>query len=460
MPYLGESSLQVIQVEPQKFSTDISTSAVISVYFSEDLIETTSQNLALAFKVRATEAGTAVTGTLSYLAKTIAFIPTSALATDTDYTITVVATKLTSITGSQLVANYTSSFRTALSSTVEKPTLSAPANLSMTSTTPTFTWSAVASTYNIQIAKDPGFGNVIVNSSNFSGTSFTPSNTALDKDCQYYWAVSGTGGDWSDVRTFYYTSSGATEQTLLQILSTSILTGQSMVRACSSIIVTFSEDIETMSVVMTGISVDGDEDTYVVVPTTVTTDNEVGTISFSTLPNNMSYTLVIGKDSEATSENIMSADVEIKFCTLLTPHYSTKELIRLDVGPFIEATDHEIDVTIRDVSLWADTIAEVEYNADTQQWYRCYVRYETDLRLMLKAMMGMLSTKGDSFRLGDFQLGNGNSLIPDFNMAIKGIKDMIRECEAKLRGNKYIAKPLAVDKGAKKYPYPLPTRRF
>jgi len=71
------------------------------------------------------------------------------------------------------------------------PQLLTPADNSRDVTaSPTFTWTSVtnAETYQLQIASDPGFYNVIFNQSGIVGTSFAlPMNLATDT--QYYWRV-------------------------------------------------------------------------------------------------------------------------------------------------------------------------------------------------------------------------------------------------------------------------------
>ena len=58
------------------------------------------------------------------------------------------------------------------------------------STTPTFTWSAVAgaASYTIEIATDPDFANIVDWASGLTGTSYTP-GSALSADAVHYWRV-------------------------------------------------------------------------------------------------------------------------------------------------------------------------------------------------------------------------------------------------------------------------------
>ena len=71
------------------------------------------------------------------------------------------------------------------------PALTAPANGSTGVTVlPTFTWSAVpqAVSYDIQIATDPAFGNIVASATGLSGTNYTPA-APLSPVTAYYWHV-------------------------------------------------------------------------------------------------------------------------------------------------------------------------------------------------------------------------------------------------------------------------------
>ncbi|MFZ2486675.1 MAG: S8 family serine peptidase, partial [Anaerolineae bacterium] len=71
------------------------------------------------------------------------------------------------------------------------PTLVSPANNAVNQTvTPTFTWNAAAQagTYDIQVATDSGFTNVVASATGLTGTSWT-SNVSLNTNTVYYWHV-------------------------------------------------------------------------------------------------------------------------------------------------------------------------------------------------------------------------------------------------------------------------------
>jgi hypothetical protein len=86
-------------------------------------------------------------------------------------------------------------------------TLTAPANgATNVSATPTFTWSAAtgASTYDIQVATDAGFTNIVASASGLTSTSW--SGASLNTSTTYYWRVKANNacgaGSYSDVFSF------------------------------------------------------------------------------------------------------------------------------------------------------------------------------------------------------------------------------------------------------------------
>ncbi|MFZ2360765.1 MAG: proprotein convertase P-domain-containing protein, partial [Anaerolineae bacterium] len=98
------------------------------------------------------------------------------------------------------------------------PTLTAPVNGSTgVSTTPTFTWNAAAgaTSYEIQVASDPAFANIVASAAGLTGTSWTP-GSALAADTVYYWrvrAVNACGDAWSAIWAFRTAASTCTTYT-------------------------------------------------------------------------------------------------------------------------------------------------------------------------------------------------------------------------------------------------------
>jgi hypothetical protein len=176
---------------------------------------------------------------------------------------------------------------------------------------------------------------------------------------------------------------------------------------------------------------------------------------------NMVYRVKLNAGILDTSDNGLVEEVEWYFASNITPHYTTVELVRLDIGPFItQFTNWDVEKIIHDVSQWADFIAEDEVSEDNITYYRCFTRYETDNRLLQRAMMDMATRQGEDVRLGDFSVKMDGSLVPDINQATKWVRENLAECERFLRGEKGKARPIFAVKGEAKYPYPFTQRRF
>lgn len=95
-----------------------------------------------------------------------------------------------------------------LAGNLATPTLVSPANgATGQPVQPTLTWAAAtgATAYNLQVATDAGFTNVVLTANGVTGTSYTPAS-ALNNGTTYYWRVQASGdcglSSYSTARSF------------------------------------------------------------------------------------------------------------------------------------------------------------------------------------------------------------------------------------------------------------------
>lgn len=476
MVFLNTNRLQVIDIYPEKYSENVPVSTAIKITFNNDLMTTDPSELDGGITVRKTGVGESVQGSYSYNSKSVIFTPDTLLDTDKEYTVTIIAGHLIDIQGNTLSVNYVSSFRTSESESVSVPELLLPNHNSMQSETPVFSWTDVGSSYDIQIATNTSFDNIVSNSEYMSGTSFTPSS--LNFSTQYYWRVrareSGDVGDWSDIRTFYYgaiddptdTVTGLSDSSL-NVVSVNPNPGEGFVPLnAKTITVQFNDDIDpgsTGNIVVISKPVDGDPsvDPHSVEISNISVNQKVLSITLqSNLAKNLEYKVILDSSISSTSNKSLSEEVEWTFLSLLDPHYTTVEVVRMDIGDFIShLTNADIHKVIHDASKWADIIANVDLNDDTVAYFRCYTRYQTEYKLLNRQILEFASSKGQRKKLGNFEISQGNSLVPDMNTAMAVIRSSLKTCESKLTDGRG-KHPVYAVKGGRGHPYPLSQRRF
>lgn len=476
MAFLGDNGVQVAEITPMKYAAEVPTTTAISIRFSTDIASNDEQSLAAAIKIRETESGASVPGQFSYSSKVVTFVPSSPLSTNTNYTITIIAGRLYNAAGDTLLVNYTSSFTTAAAESPIRPTLLEPADNSISSVVPTFKWTQVADSYEIEIAYDESFGSIAVRSSGIVGDTFTPVDLVLNR--QYYWRVRGSNngqlGDWSIARTFYYgvhveqsyVAPTYLTPTPLSVLSVAPEPGECLVSIdTNTIMAYFSETLEESSA-QALIRYKSLEDNPVnvsgIITPTVSVNNNILVMSLAEpLLQNTEYTVTIMSGVAGVSGSKTTEEIKWSFTTTMIPYYTSVELIRLDIGPFIQQfSDNIICKTIYDVSKHADKIAGKPFSSETQANFWCYTRYATGYRLLNRAIMDMATTQGENVRLGDFNIRKDGSLVPDINMAMKWVRDEMETCERRLRIDNGVARPTSATRSGSASPYPFGQRRF
>lgn len=191
-------------------------------------------------------------------------------------------------------------------------------------------------------------------------------------------------------------------------------------------------------------------------------DNMITFTPDTALAEGTEYTVVMKDSIASTDGDQFPDDVLWSFTTRLSPMYTNISTIRMDIGEWIEGTgltDAEIARIINDVSKWANFIAKEDYDPDddTAEWFHIYVRYETDLKIMRKILLGEIKKQGTSKRLADLQVDKDTSFVPDLNMAINDYKDRKKEAEKMLRQGASFVQPQTAQKAGE---YQGPSREL
>lgn len=210
------NSKLILGTRPKQYASEVPVKTQIKVTFQRDMdintINTSTFQLA-------TNSGEIIEGQITYKKKEAIFIPDNPLNPDTTYQATIIGESnpddpkgegIKDILGNMLFGNYTWTFTTEDSKTIEKPTLKEPYNEVFLKNNPVeFSWERPegAIRFEIQIAKDRNFRAIIwpKKESSILDTYVSP-NIELP-DGQYWWRVRAIDSrrrpsQWSKVWTF------------------------------------------------------------------------------------------------------------------------------------------------------------------------------------------------------------------------------------------------------------------
>ncbi len=99
------------------------------------------------------------------------------------------------VSGVSISGTHTTTVNLTINDVPAAIVLTSPSNGAVDqSTTPTLQWQSdpFADTYNLEVATDAGFTNVVISETGLTGTSYVVT-TPLDGDTTYYWRVQGVG---------------------------------------------------------------------------------------------------------------------------------------------------------------------------------------------------------------------------------------------------------------------------
>lgn len=164
---------------------------------------------------------------------------------------------------------------------------------------------------------------------------------------------------------------------------------------------------------------------------------------------------------------------EFDFLTHLDPFYSSVDLIRADIGRFIEGVD-DLDIArvIHQVSRWADQIAarpygsinedfpgETQRQTDNRIFFHLYTRWESDIQLLLARIADHSPGRNESLQIADWTRRGPGSLSPEISVALGRIERRRDEVLRYLKlGEGTYPGIHGVDLGSIGNPYPFEAR--
>lgn len=157
------------------------------------------------------------------------------------------------------------------------------------------------------------------------------------------------------------------------------------------------------------------------------------------------------------------------FFTRLSPYYSTVTLIRTDLGDVISyIPDDRIMLLIHNNSINAEQIASednlelLETEEKTPYVFKQYVRYRTELDLMMAVYLAVSGQQGSVNKiLGELEIKRDTTLGSlDLKTMLDDLKKKLKEWETLLRGTTNTLAASAVRAGKESYPLYNPRRTF
>jgi hypothetical protein len=485
-------------VKPTNGAINISLQPTITIQFSMDMdVATISAATVKLLDSSAQSIGVSVSMDPINPTRIALITPTSKLSPGSPYQIMVIGgpngVKSVDLgTGATTMPiNYNFNFTTQTASVPDAPSLLNPSDSSIIySAEQEFSWNAVtdAMRYELQVDNEIDFASTIFNESEINTTIYRPFlNLASPYDIphQYYWRVraidaQGNPGLWSETRQFYLDdsvpedpSTPVVESSILEIVSLFPVENSSENQALTSLSIELSASINpssvsTNSVKVTMKDVDGGLP-ETLTPSDVVCSRDAVTVNFSeAIPENKEITVsvmdtILGVNGETFDGH------EYKFLSKLTPYYTYIDIIKTDLGTFVDSlSEVDISKTIYKVSAWANQIAYQEYGAinedlagDRQQsttnkiFYHEYVRYESELRLLLRITMERAVEFSGNKVLGDLEIEGKKTMVPDINIVIKRLEQNRDSAQRMLtEGPGTKARPVSAILGSSGDPHP------
>lgn len=393
--------------------------------------------------------------------------------------------------GNVLYRDYNWNFTTGKNLPLEKPVLISPSNQSYVDIQNlSFIWSPVegAAKYEIEISGNKDFSTLIFNEQAIHFTNYVPDTTIKDNISlpgHLYWRIRGIDeannpGSWSQVYQVYVSdiekeqiSYEDNDFAILEVVSTFPSVGSAEVdENIEFICIEFNSEINPDSVTEDNFyvrckKVDGIESFKKIGGTTEVANKKI-IFSPEEILSGHEYEVLLGDSIETTSAVPLGESYVFNFVTRLSPYYSLVEILRDEQGKYIESfSDIEISKIIYRVSKWADQIANKPYgevndhlygenqsSTTNEIFYHEYVKYESQIRLLMRKTMEHALERGSQKSIGDLSIQKSGSMVPDINVVIKRLEMLRDQAEKQLTsGSGTKASPASAVLGSQGDPY-------
>lgn len=462
MAYLSGRLVQL--VSPQNGARDVPLDTPIRIWFAKDMdVSTVTSETIKVFNDRMESVSCSVRMDPSSPTRIAVVTPDDLLEPLTRYSCVVVggemgikSVKLGDVQDF-LLTDYNWNFTTSSQEVLTAPLLLDPIDQSLLYDREiVFKWTPVdsAERYQMQISTSQGFSPIVFTNDNITSNIYTPSlDIVFEPPKTYYWRVrainsDGSPGVWSLRNQFYiddpiFSSSQDSSIYPFEVMRTVPADGSAEIYGdtVGSIVIEFSSALDESSITPNALIIKSRE-----LEAGLVAKNVSGEISVSgeklvfspehSLEENSEYIIYLSANISDINGNVLGEQLVFSFVTIQDPYYCTVEIVRTDLGLFIkELSDIDISKSIHKVSLWADQVAHRPYGSlnsafpgRTQSqttnkiFFHEYVRYETELRLLMRRTLEHAISKGEAVRLGDFSKEMTGSLAPDINVAVKRLE--------------------------------------
>lgn len=496
MAYMSGLVNIIRSLYPRSGAENVPTDTEVKISFTFDMVPNTINTSNILILNESTEK---VAATLTYSDRIAILKPEDNLDAGKRYQVLIKGGEdgIRTVLGDTMSSDYLFGFTTDKTTPVDQVVLVGPDDQSVARGPVIFTWKEVEQVdaseifYQFQLSTEAKFGSTSLNVEDIADTEIEPSFD-FEHDTIYYWRVraynKNNKGLWSSPWQFRYTILSAEEeadQGIIRDTETDVFDFAEVfpkpdsmsIDPETTIRIKFNRPVDPESI-QNNIAVffedvDGIGEPINVFGDTICEDNIVEFTPDPAFTENGIYTVEVYKGITSVEGDKLPDDISWTFATTFTPYYSSIRAVKAEIGTFLDQIpDLDIAREILAVSRWADQIAARPYGSvnddylgETQSkstnniFYQNYVKFETSIRLLNRAMTEHMQYHGRQMEIGDLKVKFSGSMTPDSNIVLKRLETLRNRAETYLTmGRQTYALPKSAIKGNTQYPYSLNTR--